>query len=377
MDDFDLPEDLQDVEVIYSDGEGEDEDSIEHMLDEVAIDDDDEIETEIIDLSTSTFQKHSSAVFSSALSKDDKIGVTGGEDDVGYVWDLDSCDVIFECSGHKDSVIEVSFNFDSSFVATADMSGMVQVWSISEKKLVWCNEGDDIEWLTWHPAANVLFCGCHSGDIYLWQIPRGNCKVLAAKTNFSTNCGQVLPNGKQLLAGYEDGYIRLWNIKDCTVEWSNNQSKSVTNLDINREGTLVILSPESRLIKLTDGRTISILLPERETEIETAIFNSKLGIIATGSISGQLCVWEIGRQSLRHQARIECAVTVMKWGPDGKIFVGATDGAVYVCDAKTGTLLETLTGHKSDILSISVFKHTNKILTTSEDGTAKIFTFNI
>ncbi|XP_057657422.1 angio-associated migratory cell protein [Diorhabda carinulata] len=374
MDDFDLPEEFQEVEVIYSDGE-DDEDSIEHMLDEITIDD--EIETEIIDLSASTFKKHSNAVFSSDLSKDDKIAVTGGEDDVGYVWNLETCEVIFECSGHKDSVIEVCFNFDNNFVATADMSGLVQVWSVSEKKLTWCNEGDDIEWLTWHPAANVLFCGCHFGDIYVWQIPRGNCKVLAAKTRFSTTCGQVLPNGKQLLAGYDDGHIRLWDIKQCSVQWSNDQSKTVTNLDINSEGTLVIISPDSRLIKLSDGKTISVLLPDGESEIETAIFNSKLGILATGSISGQLCVWEIGRQTLRHQARIECAVTVMKWGPDGKIFIGATDGAVYMCDVKTGTLLETLTGHKSDILSISVFKLTNKILTTSEDGTAKIFAFKV
>lgn len=374
MDDFELPEDLQDIEVIYSDGEDEEE-PVENMFDEVSLQEPgyEDVEIQVVDTALLTLQKHSKAVFSSDLSNDDKIAVTGGEDDLAYLWNTETGDILFECSGHKDSVTEVSFNFDSQYVATADMAGMIQVWSMYDKKLVWCYEGDDMEWLLWHPAGNVLFCGCHSGDIYLWQIPQGNCKLLVAQNIASTSCAKVLPNGKQLLAGYEDGCLRLWNIKECTVEWSNSQAQSITNLDINKEGTLAILSPESRLVKLTDGKTLTTLLPDGENEIETAIFHPDLGIMATGSISGQLCVWEIGRHALRHQAKIECAVTVLKWGTNGQIFIGATDGAVYVCDVKSGTLIDTLTGHKSDILSISVFKD-NKILTTSDDGTAKIFT---
>ncbi|KAJ8951180.1 hypothetical protein NQ314_007720 [Rhamnusium bicolor] len=372
MDEFDLPEDLEDVEVIYSDGE--DEENIEDMLDEVNIDENgEEIEAEIIDLALLTFTKHSKSVFSSDLSNDSQLAITGGEDDMAYLWNTNNGEIIFECTGHKDSVTEVSFNHDNHYIATADMGGMIQVWSVKDKKLVWCFEGDDMEWLSWHPLANVLFCGCHSGDIYIWQIPQGNCKVLASPNNSPSSCGKVLPNGKQLLAGYEDGQLRLWNIKETSVEWSNSGNLPVTNIDVNIDGTLAIVIPGSVIIKLSDGKPTSTLLPDGENEIESALFNSELAIVATGSLSGQLCVWELGRQVLRHQAKIECAVTLLKWGTNGKIFIGATDGAVYVCDVKSGTLLETLTGHRTDILSISVFKEGSKILTTSDDGTAKIF----
>uniref|UniRef100_A0A6P7GL63 Angio-associated migratory cell protein isoform X1 n=1 Tax=Diabrotica virgifera virgifera TaxID=50390 RepID=A0A6P7GL63_DIAVI len=375
--DEDFDEDDFEELILDDDGVIYEEEPVEHMLDDISLQDqnNEEIEEQIIDVSSLTLQKHKKAVFSSALSKDDTLAITGGEDDIAYLWNTETGEVLFEFSGHKDSVTEVHFNFDGQYVATGDMAGMIQVWSLKEKKLAWCYEGDDLEWLKWHPLTNALFCGCHSGDIYLWQIPQGNCKVLVAQNNSSTTCGVILPNGKQILAGYDDGNVRLWNIKECSVEWSNNQAESVTNLDINQEGTLAISAPESRLMKLSDGKTISILLPDGEKEVEVALFNSTLGIIASGSISGHLCVWELGKQTLRHQAQIECAVTVMKWGNDGKIFIGAADGAVYVCDVKSGSLLETLTGHQSDILSISMFNNSNKILTTSDDGTAKIFTY--
>ncbi|KAJ8920763.1 hypothetical protein NQ315_004903 [Exocentrus adspersus] len=358
MDEFDLPDDLQDVEVIYSDGEDDDE-HIEDIFDEVNINEDDEdIETEVIDLAILTFTKHNKS---------------GGEDDIAYLWNTSNGEVLLECTGHKDSVTEVCFNYNSQYVATADMSGMIQVWNVADKKLVWCFEGDDMEWLLWHHMTNVLFCGCHSGDIYMWQIPQGTCKVLPSPNNSPSTCGKILPNGKQILAAYEDGVLRLWNIKENNIEWSNTQNSTITSLDVNTDGTLVIVAPSAMVIKLSDSKFVNSLLCDGENEIESALFNSELGIVATGSLSGKLCVWELGRQALRHQARIECAVTVLKWGTNGKIFIGATDGAIYVCDVKSGTLLKTLTGHRTDILSISVFPCGDKILTTSDDGTAKIF----
>lgn len=369
--DEDIPDNLEDIEVIYSDGE-DDEQHIEYIPDDIT-DGEEVFDTEVVDLAVLTFSKHTKSVFCSDLSNDGQLALTGGEDDMAYLWNTNTAEVIFECTGHKDSVTEVCFNHDNQYIATGDMSGMIQVWSPRELKLVWCFEGDDMEWLCWHSLANVLLCGCHSGDIYVWQIPQGNCKVLAAVSDSPVSCAKILPNGKQLLAGYEDGQVRLWNLKESQVVWSCSHSHTTTNIDINKDGSLAIISPASTIIKLSDGKIISTLLADGENEIESALFSNELGMVVTGSISGHLCVWDLRKQVLRHQAKIESAVTVLKWGSLNSIFIGAADGAVYVCDVKNYNLLETLTGHRTDILSISVFKEGDKILTTSDDGTAKIF----
>lgn len=71
------------------------------------------------------------------MSKDGKLAVTGGEDDLAYVWDTESSEVVLECTGHEDSVIFAGFNFDNSYVATGDMSGNIKVWKLKDKSTVW------------------------------------------------------------------------------------------------------------------------------------------------------------------------------------------------------------------------------------------------
>lgn len=73
------------------------------------------------------------------------LAVTGGEDDIAYVWNLDNGEIAFECTGFKDSVCCSSFNHDGHLLAAADMSGLVQVYKMIDKSIVWSGECSDIE----------------------------------------------------------------------------------------------------------------------------------------------------------------------------------------------------------------------------------------
>lgn len=95
------------------------------------------------------------------------IVATGGEDDKAYIWNAKSGAVLFECNGkrrktsftnllltffslysncfveHKDSVTFVKFNAKKTLLATADMSGIIQIWKLDEfKKLQQFQIGD-------------------------------------------------------------------------------------------------------------------------------------------------------------------------------------------------------------------------------------------
>lgn len=359
MEDIEISDDIDDIEVIYSDGEDED-------LPE------DGSNLQVTDLSKLTFSKHSNAVFCGSLSKNGQYAVTGGQDDMAYVWSTLTGELILECTGHKDSVIEVCFNHDDQLLATGDMAGMIQVWSIKEKKLIWCDEGDDLEWLLWHHLANVLLVGSRSGCIYFFQVPNGNRKVLASH-GASCTSGKLLPDGKHLVAGYIDGQVKMWDLKTTNVEWSHSSGAELTSIQIDPQGSLISLAPTSSLLKASDGKPINTFLPSSSAEIEAHAFNMELNILVTGSLNGDLCVWDLAKQVIRHQASIECAVTVLTMGSDGKLFVGGGDGAIYVCDIRSGTLIETLTGHTAEVFSLSLSSDGHTLLSTSDDTTAKIF----
>lgn len=250
----------------------------------------------------------------------------------------------------------------------------MQVWSVKERKLIWCYEGDDLTWLTWHHLTNAIISGTQAGDVYVFQIPQGNCKVLPSHGS-PINCGKLLPDGKHVLAGYTDGVIKLWDIKSSSSLWqySDPQMTAVNSIETNNDGSLLCSAPSGHVIKVIDGKLITSILPEGEADIEMCTFNTDLGILVTGALSGRICIWEVAKQVLRHQNKINSSVTIVKFGKDGALFIGATDGDVYVFDARSGQLRDTLTGHEYSILSINVSKDGSYLVSTSDDGTAKIF----
>jgi hypothetical protein len=51
-----------------------------------------------------------------------------------------------------------------------------------------------IQWLQWHPVANVLLLGTVDGDVWMWKIPSGDCKTFQGPGCTATS-GRVLPDG--------------------------------------------------------------------------------------------------------------------------------------------------------------------------------------
>ena len=99
---------------------------------------------------------------------------SGGEDDICYIWDLESGEVKQKLTDFKDSVTHVKFNHDGSYLAVADMSGLIKVLKVLpnlDREPVWSFETGDMSWLDWHPGANVLFAGTADSSFWMWKIP--------------------------------------------------------------------------------------------------------------------------------------------------------------------------------------------------------------
>lgn len=51
------------------------------------------------------------------------------------------------------------------------------------------------QWIEWHSTATVLLAGTAVGDVWMWLIPNGDCKVMPGQGVAST-CGACLSDGK-------------------------------------------------------------------------------------------------------------------------------------------------------------------------------------
>lgn len=164
-----------------------------------------------------TFTKHNRPVFCGSLHPTLDLAVTGGEDDKAYVWSIETGEVVYEVDGHKDSIVCAQFSSDGNFLATGDLAGDIQVFKVSNNySKVWEFSMGDMSWMHWHISANVLLAGGETGEVYVWRIPSGDCKVLQGNGHKS-EVGELTNDGKKLIVGYGDGTIKLWDIKASSV----------------------------------------------------------------------------------------------------------------------------------------------------------------
>ncbi|XP_045768364.1 angio-associated migratory cell protein [Maniola jurtina] len=343
------------------------------------------------DLAALVFDKHNGSVFCCDLHPNGKLAATGGEDDKAYVWSTEHGQTIMNCTGHKDSVFFVGFSYDGACLATVDMSGVIKVWKCrldDDHQVPWPiafeYEADDLSWALWHFGSRVLICGAMTGDIYIFKIPSGEAKVLKGHT-IRTECGKIFHDGVRLASGYKDGSLKIWDLKSGTVLQHippGTHDIWINAIDVHPENSLLAsISTDGKIALITPSNGKVVEQMDTEIDLETIAFSPdpQLGYFAVGALNGSTTIWDTGKKMIRHHCakaddESSSGVTKIIWIKD-QIVAGCLDGSLRVYDAKSGERKFVLTGHCSQVLDLCYNAKENIILSTSNDGTARIFKY--
>ncbi|KAM0786878.1 hypothetical protein ACM66B_002303 [Microbotryomycetes sp. NB124-2] len=395
------------VEEVYDDNDepmDDDEDDEEEQAHDDDNDDDDadKLLDGGFDDSFAQASMHEGAVFTLALHPVDPIiAVSGGEDDLAYLWRTDNGERVAKLSGHSDSVTSVGFSTDGEFVATGGMDGRVRVWKhVKNSSNDWLQwefltdlEGpDEVNWIDWHPKGTLLLAGGADGTVWLWNLPTGVTMHVLSGHTAPVTCGRFTPDGKRIVTCSEDSTLIYWDprtgeaIHKITASDARFRLEAGINaVAVNPASTVAVVAGAEggmRAVNLVQGTVLQQMEGHEEgASIEAVAFSevptvgaASLTVLVSVGTDGRVCTWEASTFKLRSTGSHEDAVTSLAFAPGTTTFVTASaDKTLKVWDYRRGTTIKTLLGPRDVIHACAVSKDGKLVISGSEDGMVKVF----
>ncbi|RPD70204.1 WD40 repeat-like protein [Lentinus tigrinus ALCF2SS1-7] len=187
-------------------------------------------------------------------------------------------------------------------------------------------------------------------------------------------------DGKYAASGSEDTTIILWDVPtNNALHKLSGHCDTVSSLAFSRDNEyLASGSNDEKVIlwRVQDGQEDRRLSPG--VPIHTVAYTPDGSKLIAGAYNGSLIIWETeGYQQLRVITKHLAVITFIVFSPDGRLMAtGGTESDCYIWDLETlgqGEPKSVLQGHKGMVCSAAFSPDRNRIVTASDDGSARVW----
>jgi WD40 repeat protein len=291
------------------------------------------------------FEKNGIPFYSVSFSRDGKTLATAARDNTAKIWDLQG-KLLLTLKGHQELVNNVIFSPDGQFIATASSDGMAKLWD-------------------WQGRELMTFKG-HLEPVF--------------DVAFS-------PDGRQIATASSDSTVKLWQLNQKALEEAKKMPNYVTSVSFSPKGQLIAIASKDGKVYIRDkqGNLRHRFIAHQEG-IYSLSFSPDGRQIATASNSGITKLWDVRGKAIAELKGSSSPVFSVGFSPDGKLLATAfRDGMVWLWDINRDRpeKIATFQAHQEPVYNVTFspvrvsFSSDvgQQLLTTSKDGTAKLWDF--
>ena len=183
----------------------------------------------------------------------------------------------------------------------------------------------------------------------------------------------ISPDGRTLIAGGNDGTVKLWNTQDNKIKILNELPREITKIVVSSNGKNILFSNLEGSIYISDSEENLIDTLEAEN---ITIFNLSPDekYIVAGDNQGNLTLWTKDGNLLKTWKAHKNNITSVTFSPNGKIIASSSNDTTIALSTIAGEKITTVAGHRNIVNSIA-FSPDGKILASgSSDNTIKLWT---
>ena len=297
-----------------------------------------------------TFFGHTGEIWAIGFSPGGSRIATGGSDATARVWDAETGKPLLTLAGHTSEVLRVAFTPDGDRLLTGGADGTTRMWDISVRG------GQD--WLT-VPGPELRFGGvAFSPDGATFAVPNQITGVTIRSVD----------TGEKLMTLRGGGMITRMAFSPDGTRLAGAAGSGASQFEANRT------------VPVWDVRTGNLLmtLKGHEDEVTAVAFSPDGSSLATGSIDGELRVWDAATGARQRALDISDSALdypmSLAFSADGRLLLVGMhiDEAVPILDAESLEQVGEFRGHTQFIQDAALGPR-GIVATASGDGTARIW----
>ncbi len=274
--------------------------------------------------------------------------------------------------GHSQQVTDVAFNADGTRIASASQDGTVKIWDAVTGQVTHTLKSSASR-LAFSPDGKRLATGGHDNAVTLWDVSTGQVALRLSGLQPAILGVAFAPDGQRLAAGSADGTLKVWDISNGqekltikTPAWQvafspdGKQLASAGHADSAVKVWDATNGQELFSLKLSQGGANSLMFSPDGTRLATS-----------GHPSGPT-VWDLstGRPVLT----LKAAPWSIAFDPTGQwIATGDNTNGVQLSDAVTGKPLALLKGNTQRGSCVAFSVDGKRLASASDDLTVKVW----
>jgi WD40 repeat protein len=332
---------------------------------------------------------HTAEVLDAKYSFYGDLIVTASWDKTAKTWDAETGQMLGNFQGHTNLINTVVFSNDDRKLVTSSYDRSAKIWDVSSGKLLVELKGhtEEIPLFQVSPAVQggenrLATAAATTGNVKLWDLHSGKLLFDLRGHSDVVFSMQFSSDGKEIVTASKDSTVKVWDVETGRLLMTLEGHQAAVNyaefkpsiISDTVTGNIIVSASADGTAILWDvhnGKQLNKFMGHKG-ELTSAVFSLDGKRILTASIDKTAKLWETkSGKLLTTLSGNKESVTAARFSPDGKRIVTATyDGDAKLWDAESGKFLASLKGRTSENNYVYFqFSHDGKkIITTSLDG---------